>query len=759
MIFVMLILAGTLPFLIPYSIRKIKVQSQRSYDGSRLLYEVVLPAGLKQDRVQAFLRAVGGNLRAGMGRWYGTPTIVFETHYMDTGIKHHLKVPESIASYVIAELHTSIPGVDVTPIEDQEPVVWTDGVELRMSNGARTLRIANAEDYAARILGSVPMVETDERVVVQWVISHSDRKKQTSKDRVASSEFSFTRALLLGTQAAQPEVQDRKSKESEQNFTAIGRIGVVAKPARARQLVSGVVRALRSENDDNQFIPKPMRELTAIESAATPLMMSCQFTVSELTPVIAWPIDDPQIAGLSQGSTRRIPATEAISRTGRVLGHSNIPGRERPVALAYEQADLHVLFAGMLGGGKSSLMANLAAQDMDNGYGVIVVDASGSRSDQSLYSRVLSLVPPERVKDVISINVVEDADNPVGFNLFDQGSGRGAIDQLVGVFTSLYPQIATGVAARDLLYHGIWTLLTRPGTTIIDLAALMRPGNPTEQKWREQIIAELQDQELKDFWARLAKDKKADIYLDVLMTKLWQLNGRPEIKNMLGQSEKNLNLESVLRDNKILLISLSGLPTDSAELLGTLIVSTLWNAAQRFTPEKSNFLYLDEFQVTTRVQEGLEDILRRSRKHKLGLVLGTQYIERLNRDLQAAILNSTGTQVIFQTGANEASIWRNAFGRGVVSEDDFLRIRKYEAIANIANQSGSSLVTIKALAPMKPTGFAQPAIQASRAKYGKATAAVRQEMIERRSPRRRTTSSRPIPHWLDQPESDNVYIE
>lgn len=756
--FILILLAiGTLPFLLPYSIRKIKVRSQRSYDESRLIYDVVLPTGLSEDRVQAFLRAVGGNLRTGMGRWYGTPTIAFETHYTDKGIYHRLRVPESIAGYIVAELQTSVPGVDVTPVEDEEPVVWTDGVELAMSNGARTLRIANVKDMAARILGSVPMVETDEHVVLQWVISHSDRKKQTSKDRVASSDFSIWRAVILGTQAGQPEVQDRKAKESEQNFTAIGRVGVVAEPARARQLIAGVVRALRAENDDNHIVPKPLRDVTAVESASTPLMLGCQFTVSELTPMIAWPIGDPVIPGLRQGATRRLPATEAISRTGRVLGHSNIPGRERPIAISYDEVDKHEIVIGMVGSGKSVLMANSAAQDMQHGYGVIVLDASPSVSPQSLYNRALGLVPPERVGDVITINVAEDVDYPVAFNVLDQG--RGAIDQVTGVFESLYPEVASGVSVRDLLYHGLATLIEAGGYTLVDLAYLISPRNDAERKWADQVISSVSDPELKDFWNRddikIRSDKKREAewsrYVAPLHRRLWQLAGRPEARHMLGQTKSKIDLEQVLRENKILLISLAGLPSETAELLGTLITDSLWTAAQGLTPEKGNGFYLDEFQVSARLKSGLESMLRLARKHKLWLCMGTQYTHTLKPDLKQAIKNSTGTRIIFETGADEASIWRRELPVKGIEEHDFISLPKYTAIAQIAGLGRNSPVTFKALPPLPETGVASAILQRSRSLYGRPIAEVKHEITDRRQPRSITgNSSRPMPDWMDQ---------
>lgn len=749
-LFILAALTTLSPFVI-YGV-SLRMSSQRNYDITRKTYEIVLPTNLAEDRVQAFIRSIGSHTDKGIGRLLGVPTVAFETHYTDKGIYHRLRVPSASADYLIAQVHASLPGVDVTPVEDPEQFSFTSGAELGLSDGARTLRIANAKDMVARILGSVPTVETDEHVVVQWVISHSEKEKTSNKTTVKSSKFSFLSAVVFGTDANPYEVTDRKNKESEPNFTATGRVGVVASNMqRADKLITGVFRALRSENDDNQFRAKRIKtsKLDSINTGATPLLMGAQFTVTELTPVIAWPIGDPSIPGLVQGSTRRLPATEVIAREGWLLGHSNVPGRERPIAVDWTYAILHTLIVGRIGSGKSVVMANGAAQAMDRGNGVFLIDASASKSDQSLYNRVLSLVPPERVNDVITMNVTEDADHPVGFNLFDQGSGRGAIDQIVGVFTSLYPDIATGVSVRDLLYHGIWTLIEHGGLTIIDLAALIRPNNPQEEAWKKQIISGLKEQELIDFWKRIDREDKTGKYTEPLHRRIWQLAGRPEIRNILGQSNSSINLEDALANNKIVLVSLSGLPADSAELLGTLLMTTLWTAAQRLTPEKANFLYLDEFQVTARIQEGLGDVLNRARKHNLGAVLGTQYVDRLPKDLQSAILNNTGTRVVFETSAAEARIWQGEFGRRSVDENDFIRMRKHEAIATIATSSGTSApVTLKALAPIKSTGYERDVLDHSRHQYGQPVEQVRQQIIDRRKPSG-PTRARPKVGWAE----------
>ena len=83
-----------------------------------------------------------------------------------------------------------------------------------------------------------------------------------------------------------------------------------------------------------------------------------------------------------------------------MLGRSNFPGQERPIAMDYRAALTHVHVAAPTGSGKSVLLANMAKQDMEHGYGVIVIETKGG--EQSLFNRVIDYVPPDRINDVIT---------------------------------------------------------------------------------------------------------------------------------------------------------------------------------------------------------------------------------------------------------------------------------------------------------------------------------------------------------------------
>lgn len=734
--------------------------AQRHYDAIRKQYTVIWPRSTTEQAVKDWLSSIGSDLIPNSGDGGAIPTLVAEVRWTDKGLRHVLRMTPQDQAHVLSMLEGHLTGVTVDPIDteaeklDINPVFAIDVV---MSDPSRNLRIDSVRALAVGILHSVPTIAEGEVVTYQVIASHTENIKVPG-NQVMKSKTTWTDVLLGRVEAPKEEVIDRKQKVNEQNFNVTLRIAAqAANEIRGRELVGGVLRSLRAA--ESNYVKLTGRILKydvtdTINLALTPRKKTAQLTITEMAALIAPPIGEPAVPGLPQGAARRIAPTESVSRgtpvdgvpTGRLLGHSNDPRlRDRPVALDYDFIDRNSVFIGGIGSGKSVGMANNAYDDMQRGMGVFVIDASGSDSAQSLYNRVKDYVPDHRVQDVIDIHVRNNADYPVAFDLFKQGRGTAAIDQITAVFGGLYPDIANGVSVRELLYHGLWTLI-EADLNFVDLSPLLRPKNAAETRWALGVVEKMKDQELKDFWARMKSmgfgtsptDRKHDAwdrYTDPLYRRLWQLVGRPEIRHMVGQTideGQGLNWQQAIAENKIVLISLSGLPTDSAQMLANLLTKSLWETAQVTTPEKPNALYMDEFQVSAGIKDVLEDLLARSRKHKLPVTLGTQYITGLPRDIQSAVLNNVMTRVIYPlSSSDEAMLWRRNMATEKLTDYDFQNGKRYEPIVQLPTPTGNQVVTIHALDERKKTGNSQRVSALSRQRYGKHIETVRKEIKDR----------------------------
>jgi hypothetical protein len=62
--------------------------------------------------------------------------------------------------------------------------------------------------------------------------------------------------------------------------------------------------------------------------------------------------------------------------------------------------------------------------------------------------------------------------------------------------------------------------------------------------------------------------------------RIWQLNGRPELRHIIGQGTSSFQMADVVSQGKVLLVNLGGLAQETASLTGTLIMNALWHAVK-----------------------------------------------------------------------------------------------------------------------------------------------------------------------------------
>ncbi|MEC3978170.1 type IV secretory system conjugative DNA transfer family protein [Amycolatopsis sp. H20-H5] len=665
------------------------------------------------------------------------PALAFELSATERGITHHLAVPAVHADYLTSQLRTQVPGIRVVPSDVVTGRRWTVAVELGMTRPDRTLRITSAEQVSASLLASVQGLVRGETILVQFVVTPTRPVRVPAPTPVRGREGRWGLASVPGSGVDKEVTADRRTKLSEPNFTGVLRIAVQSDgQERAGRLLEHVRSSLTSvSSPDTRFRRKltffKANLLRRIDQGSGSLIYGAQFSTAELAALVGWPLGSPHVAGLPQGRTRQLPASASVPRVGRVIGRSNFPGSERPVAISALDSCKHVHVVGPTGTGKTTLLANMVKQDMEQGYGVIVLESKGD-----LFTAALDCVPRRRIKDVIVLDVNE-SDFPVGFNVLTSGTSSSAVDELSALIIGIYGDHG-GVYAPMLMYYGLHALAGTPGSTFIDLPAMLTPQGPEESAWRDQVVRAVQNRDVRQFWERYLADKRAeqDRMAMPVHNRIWQLAVRPEIRNIIGQSTSSFTFEDVLRDGKILLVNLNGVRVgeQTASLTGTLLMNALYSAVRSVKKSKPSFLYLDEFQDFVNLPVNAADMLAKARSFGLGLVLAHQDLDQLSkvRGLEQAVLSNARSKVVFQTSARDARALQREFGR-LVDEDDFLNLGAYEAIARVATSEGvSAPITLVAEPPSKVTGVANAVRAASRTTYGRPIAQVEDEIRARR---------------------------
>ncbi|WP_060880193.1 MULTISPECIES: type IV secretory system conjugative DNA transfer family protein [Streptomyces] len=699
-------------------------------------YHLNFPAGLDADQVATWLTAVSGTLTTGPRRLVNVSSLAFEVEADERGIQYRLVVPEETADFLTGQLRALIPGSTAQPAGGEEPPRhWTAAVELGQTNPRRSLGTVNPATTAASLLAAMQGLGRGEALLLQWVVSPALRQRPPR----AANELVLP-GRRFTPRPDRDRINDVRAKLSEPNFLGVLRVAVKAPTKeRGEHLLARIRASLHavgtSDNRLKQRLTTSGRVVSRVESRAVPTLFPMQLAGSELVALICWPIGSPHVAGLPRSRTRQLAATGAVPRTGRVIARSNFPGGERPLALGVVESAQHLQVVGPTGSGKTALLANLITQDMNAGRGVILIESKGD-----LFQAALERVPERRLSDVVLLDV-SDTEYPVGFNILT-GSPYVVAADIQRLFDHLYPQDARGVRVRAGFYHLVLTLMMSTGAsekmTFADLQPLAVPRPDQEDFARRLIQGVSHLDELAVWWSEITSlgRPQRNAYFKPLIDRIWQLTSRRSLRNIIGQSQCTLNLTDIIRRRKILLVNLGRATEgkDTAGLLGSLLLNSIWSAVQAgaANPERPTMLYLDEFQDFLNLPISPADMFAQARSLGLAMTVAHQHLSQLSKELLDATQNNARSTVVFQTSADEAKDFARQFGPSV-TEDDFMNLDRFEVVTRLATTGGvSSPMTGVTLPPVDPTGFGREARRLSRSTYGRPVAEVEAEIKQRR---------------------------
>lgn len=333
----------------------------------------------------------------------------------------------------------------------------------------------------------------------------------------------------------------------------------------------------------------------------------------------------------------------------------------------------HIYCLGKTGVGKSTLLQNMALDDIHKGYGVIVIDPHSDTAE-----KILDAIPEHRKQDVIYFNATTA--NPLGFNPFSNvpTTQRHLVaSEIVLTFKKLWFS-SWGPRMEYILHYAVLTLLEYPGATLLDIQPLL-----LDKSFRNLVLNFTDNAHILSFWHNEFDTYSATLRTDAIipiLNKAGVFNANSTLRSIVGQQE-GISVDTVLNENKILICNLSkGLIGETVStLLGSILTTTIQMAAMRRAqiPEIERtpcFLYLDE--AHSFMSTSFATMLSEVRKYGLGLFLTHQYLEQLEEEVQSAVLGNVGSIVCFRLGAADAKVMEEEF-YPVFSQDDFVNLPKY----------------------------------------------------------------------------------
>lgn len=336
----------------------------------------------------------------------------------------------------------------------------------------------------------------------------------------------------------------------------------------------------------------------------------------------------------------------------------------------------HIWTIGKTGTGKSTLIANMAIDDLKKGRGLAVIDPHGD-----LCEILLKYIPKNRINDVVYFNP-SDKDYPIVINPLEVTNKEEAelvVSGIVSIFNKIFG-FSWGPRLEYILRTTLLTLSDVPATTLKDVPLLL-----TNASFRSQIVAKIQDPTLKSFWVDEFEKMPPNLQKEAIspiLNKVGQFVTSPLIRTVIGSPKSTIQLDDVMNHGKILLANLAQgrLGEDNAALLGAMLITKLQLAAMHRVdlPEEQRrdfYLYVDEFQNFA--TGSFIKIMSEARKYRLDIMLANQYMAQIPEEVQKAILGNAGTIITFAVGASDATILFKEFAE-VFSETDMVSLSNYQ---------------------------------------------------------------------------------
>lgn len=398
----------------------------------------------------------------------------------------------------------------------------------------------------------------------------------------------------------------------------------------------------------------------------------------------------------------------------------------------------HMYIIGKTGMGKSTMLENLAVQDIQNGEGICFIDPHGGTAET-----LLSYVPEHRIKDVIYFAPF-DQEYPVALNVMeDMGRDKRPliVSGLIGAFKKVWVD-AWSPRMEYLLSNALLALLETPGSTLLGVNRMF-----ADKAFRNSILANVEDPSVRSFWLdEFAKysDKFATEATAAIQNKIGQFAANPLIRNMVGQPKSTFDIRQVMDERKILIVNLSKgrMGEGNANLVGSMLITKIYLAAMSRADVGAEvvkglppfYLYVDEFQSFA--NESFADILSEARKYKLSLTIAHQYIEQMSEEVRAAVFGNVGSMVSFRVGAYDAEVLEKEFAPAFTGEDmvnlGFAQIYLKLMIHGV----GSAPFSATTLPPVKKPAIdhAPEVIASSRSLFARPRAEVEAEIVKWHEP-------------------------
>ncbi|OGV97139.1 hypothetical protein A2W24_00335 [Microgenomates group bacterium RBG_16_45_19] len=453
----------------------------------------------------------------------------------------------------------------------------------------------------------------------------------------------------------------------------------------------------------------------------------------ELAAIFHFPDSSLHITNLEHVAANYLPPPQNLPK-GQFLDqpHHSIFGktlyRETSLEFGLDRRDRnrHAYIVGKTGMGKSKLIELLILSDIFFDKGFCVIDPHGD-----LAENILSHIPPKRVNDVIYFNP-SDTTHPLGFNPLTCETPEAKYQVVTG-FIAIFKKLF-GAQWNSRLEHVlrfiVLALVEVGNTTVIDIVRLL-----TETDYRHQLIAQLEDPVVKNFWTHefTAWNEKFDNEAIIpLINQVGQFISNDYIRHVVSQPQSAFDFSTAMNEAKIIVINIAKgkLGEENTALLGSMILTKIQEAtmARVNQPEDQRpefYLYVDEFQHFA--TDSFNQLLSEARKFNLAITIAHQYLDQLTPAIRKTVFGNVGSFITFRTGPEDAAFLAKEFTPGVNQADLInLNIREVYAKLSVVGKTTEPFSATTLTVKPSAKNLAAQIKTLSRQRYGKSPAEIAQ---------------------------------
>jgi len=678
--------------------------------------------------------------------------LAFEIVAFNQRIYFMAGVPANFETYFTSQLTAQYPQALISPVGDYLPFFFPQETNVKdkmktSSFGKMTmakpfyLPLKIYKDFTdidplSTILGTLAKADPEDKILIQFVVTAAPGSWQQEGYRIANKP--------IPTSDPEKVIPHPQKSLIEQKIAQVGlntevRILVVSTNTyRSQAMLTNLAGSFASiSHGDGNSLKLSVPLLTKRQLFEEIILRKPSFslkphvlTAAELATLYHLPNQAlTSIKNIAWGGTLKgeppenlpiaLNATEEEKREINFVARTEFKNRDTVFGIKRVDRRKHIYIIGKTGTGKSTLIANMAINDMRNDEGLAIIDPHGD-----LCEIVLDYIPKHRLNDVVYLDP-NRTDTPFRMNPLEVTEPEQAelvASGIVAIFHKLFAY-SWGPRLEYILRNTILTLTAMPNATLLDVPTLL-----TNTSYRNRIIEKLEDQTLKKFWTdefnQLDNRSRTDA-ISPILNKVGQFITSPKIRTILERPHSSVNLEDVMNNGKILLLNLSQgrIGEDNAALLGAMFITKIQLAAMNRVnvPEEKRrdfYLYVDEFQNFA--TSSFVKILSEARKYRLNLAVANQYTAQVAEDVQKAIFGNVGTIISFLVGSTDARLLNLEFGN-LYEETDLVHLDNYEIITKISidNHTSNPFAARTLPLPRAKNQNREKAIRLSMERYGK----------------------------------------